>query len=193
MADMTGLGSKSALDDRRVSQIASRALDDAKQMGGEMLAVARDSVVTLADEQRRRAADQIAAVAEAVRSSADALGRDTGLPLANYGNEAASRIDDFAQTVRSREWGKLAEDIEGFGRAQPMAFIAAALGIGFLAGRFLFAAPPRSEAHSAPASLAPTQQSSDPHGGVRHDYGAVSGPVSGNVRAGYGTAREGGA
>jgi hypothetical protein len=187
------LGNGAASGDSRRTQIASRALDDAKQMGSELLTAACDSVTALADEQRRRAADQIAAVGDALRSSAQSLDRDTGLPVGGYGNDAAGRLNDFAQTVRTREWADFARDLEGFARSQPMAFVAAALGIGFVAGRFLFSAPmPVPQVPAAPMPQ-PQRPANEPRGGVRYDYGAVSGPVSGDVRAGYGTAREGGA
>lgn len=170
-----------------------RALEDAKEVGTELLGTARESVVNIIDDQRKRAADQIVAMGEALRRSAEPFDRDIGLPIGQYADEAARRIGGFAETIRTRSWSQLAGDVEDFARDWPIAFMAAAVGIGFVGGRLLLSAAPRREEQNKTPNPAPNPTPSamiEPTGGARHDYGAVSGPVSGNARAGYGAAQE---
>lgn len=181
-------------DDQRNTQLVSRAIDDVKEMGTELIAAVRNSATGLLSEQRNQAADQIAAIGEAVRHTGDSFEHDTGWPIGRYAAEAARQIGDFAETVRSRPWGDMAGDIEDFARRQPIWYMAAAVGIGFIAGRLLrSSAPPPAAYRPSPTPSTEWAETSEPSGGgARHDYGAVSGSVPGSATAGYGAARENG-
>src|SRR5690348_11900108 len=113
----------------------ARVIADAKNMGSDMLAAVRDNAGSLLDDQRRRAADQITAVGEALRRSAQVLDEQTSPVIGRYVEDAAGYIDDFATAVRSRSWRELAGDAEDFARRWPTAFMASAIGLGFVAGR----------------------------------------------------------
>jgi hypothetical protein len=84
----------------------SRAVEDTKEMGTELIGAVREGATSFFEEQRNRAASEIAALGDMLRRSARSL-------------------------------GMMADDVESFARQWPVAFIAAAVGAGFLAGRFL--------------------------------------------------------
>ena len=119
-------------------------MSDAKKVGSDLVGAARDSAVSLLDAQRARAADQIAALGDALRRSTESLEFDRGRPLAQYANQAADQISGFADTVRDRSWNELAGDLESFARRYPMTFMASAMGIGFMLGRFLLSSSERT-------------------------------------------------
>jgi len=173
-------------DDSRGDQSMSQTVEDAKQMGNQLLSAARESVTGALDEQRGRAADQIATIGGALRRSAESLDREAGVPISRYADEAAQRIEDFAELVRERSWNQLARDAEDFARDWPWAFLGAAIGIGFVAGRVLLSAAPRPtprRAESPQPSAGPTASLPE-HGTAR--------AASGSAGAGYGAARENG-
>src|SRR5207249_8742674 len=108
--------------------------------------------------------------------------------VAQYADDAASQITQFADTLRTRSLGQMAGDIEDFARRWPLAFMTAAVGVGVLAGRFLISSASR------PAALPQTQPvhtsavgAGGMAGGARHDYGTVGGPAAGGVNSGYGS------
>ena len=172
--------------DRQNQQNAGGALGDVKEIGTELASAVRDSATSLFEEQRNRAADEIAALGEALRQSAKALDQSGGT-VARYADQAAQQIGDFAGTLRNRSWNELAGDVEDFGRRWPLVFMAGAVGVGFVAGRFLMASAARSADAAKgvgdaglPSSSTPTAQ---PGFG---NTGSVTGGVSGNARSGYG-------
>lgn len=177
-------GRAAAANDQPVENQTSGVFDEAKKIGSDLLNAACDGVVGVLDEQRTRAAAHIAVIGDALRRSTATLGQDTGMPsLGYYADEAARRAEDLAGAVRSRSWSALADDLESVARDWPAVYIAAAAGLGFLAGRLLLsAAPKRHQARSEmQANGSPEWQ-----GGVRQDYRAVGGPARAGDGAGWG-------
>jgi hypothetical protein len=168
MAETTGSVSQSAnrgaSPQLRSGDLAARALDDVKDLGSELLGAARDSAVALLDEQRYRAAKEVAALANVLHSSVAALDEAGGPTVARYAEEAARQVDGLAGKLRDSSWNELSGELEDFARRWPLAFLATALGAGVIAGRILFAAPPprpaaprangSTGAAAAPAALA---------------------------------------
>ena len=162
----------------------SRAVQDAKEMGSEVIGAVREGASSFFEEQRDRAAGEIASFGEMLRRSARALDENRSTMIGQYAEGAADEITQFAERLRNRSLGMMAEEVEDFARQWPAAFMAAAVGAGFLAGRFLISSSsrPRPQTMSAPR---PTASAPQPMGGARHDFGAIGGTVpSGN--AGYG-------
>ncbi|HLY47352.1 MAG TPA: hypothetical protein VKQ73_17365 [Stellaceae bacterium] len=124
-------------------------------IAAELIAAVRDNATLLFEEQRDRAAGEIAAFGEVLRGSARSLSEDGA--VAQYTIEAARRIDAFAGELRARSWGELVGDIEDFAKSSPLGFLAAAIGAGLVAGRLLALSAPR------PDETAPPQPAS------RHD------------------------
>src|SRR5437763_7458674 len=162
----------------------SRAVQDAKEMGTEVIGAVREGASSFFEEQRDRAASEMASFGEVLRRSAHALDQNRSTMISQYAEGAADEITRFAERLRNRSLGMMADDVEDFARQWPTAFIAAAMGAGFLAGRFLIASAARPRPQTMPAPR-PTSSAPQPIGGARHDFGAVGGTVpSGN--AGYG-------
>jgi hypothetical protein len=169
----------------------ARVVETAKNMGNQLIGAVRDQATSLVDEQRGRAADQIASMAGMVRNSVQSLDRESAGAICQYADDTARAIDNFADRLRTAPWGELADDVEDFGRRWPMVLMASAIATGFIAGRFLISSGSRRHEASTPAqppspnTTAPGMLN-EPHGGARYDYGAVGGTVSGTGKAGYG-------
>jgi hypothetical protein len=108
-----------------------------KDLGGQVATAFRTGATSLFEEQRNRAADEIASLGEALQRSTQSLDGSIGQAILPYAEDAARQVGDFADTLRGRSLAQLGSDLEGFARSWPMAFLAAAIGTGFIAGRFL--------------------------------------------------------
>jgi hypothetical protein len=166
---------------------AAHAVNEVKDMGTELIGAVRDGATSLFEEQRRRAAGEIAALGEVLRHSAQSIDRTAGPTVAQYTEEAGRQISEFADTLRTRSLGQMAGDVENFARRWPAVFVAAAAGIGVLAGRFLIssAARPATPLRTQPAQTSITGAGADMPVGARHDHGTVGGPAAGG-NSGYG-------
>jgi hypothetical protein len=172
--------------DRPTERGGANPLDDVKEIGTELASAVRDSATSLFEEQRNRAADEIAALGQALRQSARALDQSGG-NVARYADQAAQQIGDFATTLRNRTWNELAGDVEEFARQWPVVFMAAAVGVGFAAGRFLMASAARPTNPAMGVGDAGLPGTAGRAAGIGSgNTGSVGGSVSGNARAGYG-------
>lgn len=164
---------------------ATRVVAEAKEVGTELIGAVREGATSFFEEQRDRAAKEIASLGEALRESAHCLDRTGSTAISRYADDAASEIEQFANRLRNRSLGMMADDVEDFARQWPTAFIAAAVGAGFLAGRFLISSASRSQSQTASRPMPRPAAMNQPVGGARHDFGAVGGSVS-SGNAGYG-------
>jgi hypothetical protein len=173
--------------DNTHADAGSRVIEDAKEVGTELIGAVREGATSFFEEQRNRAASEIAALGDVLRQSARRLDRTSSTTIGRYAEDAAGEIAQFADRLRTRSFGKMADDIEAFARNWPAVFMAAAVGGGFLAGRFLISSASRASTQSTtPATPRPASTMAQPIGGARHDFRAVGGPVSGGTNAGYG-------
>lgn len=168
-------------------------LNDVKDLGSQLVNVARNGANSLYEDQRNRAAGEIASIGKALEQSAQSLDGTIGKAIAPFAEDAAKQVGGLADTLRGRSMAQLGNDLEGFARQWPWVFIAGAVGVGFVAGRFLLSSSsPISEALSGhkpeparpstggigePGETAPkrTQAAGSPSGGARTEYGAKSG------------------
>ena len=97
----SGKPAEKAGDDRD-DRVAERTLADARELGTDLVAAVRETAAGVIDEQRRRAADEIDIFGKALRRSAESLDESGEHRFARYADDAAHRIDDFADAVRSR-------------------------------------------------------------------------------------------
>jgi len=171
-----------------IAHQARAAFSDVKEMGTDLVTSAREGANSLFEEQRNRAADEIASLGKVLRSSAQSFDGSRTTTVARYADQAASSISDFAEALRDRSASEVAEDIENFARQWPMVFLASAVGLGFVASRFLMSSGSRSPAaRSTPAApLRPGSDADQPRSTARHEYGAAGGPMSGEAKSGYG-------
>jgi hypothetical protein len=164
-------------------ELSGNPMSDAKKVGSELVGAARDSAMSLLDAQRARAADQIAALGDALRQSTGSL-ESTGVgSLAQYANQAADQISGFADTMRDRSWGELAGDLESFARRYPLTFMASAMGLGFMLGRFLLSSSERSAASMSSGIGTSGYRNS----AMRGDMNNTSRTVPSGARAEYGS------
>jgi ElaB/YqjD/DUF883 family membrane-anchored ribosome-binding protein len=161
-------------DQRSAAEIGRRAAEEvfgigrhgAQHLGNRL----RDAAQTLMHEQKDRAADAVAGLAQALSQAADQLEREEKPTAARYADQAAARVAQFSETVRAREIEEMLSEVERFARRQPTLFFAGTLAAGFLLGRIL--SRPSNRAADAVGSYAMT-------GGER----AVHTPVSPQAEA----------
>ena len=145
MSDATVTGPRSSSDGSstpaktgpKAGRQGARPLADVKEIGGQLVNAARNGANSLYEEQRNRAADEISALGDSLQRSAKSLDGTIGESIAPYAETAARQVEEFAGTLRQRSLSQVGDDIEGVARQWPMAFLAAAVGAGFIAGRFL--------------------------------------------------------
>lgn len=121
--------------------------DQAKETAGQAYEVVSEKAVTKIDEQKSTLSDGLSTVADSIRQVGDNLGSaktDSGLAesAAKYTQTAAQRIEDIAGYFETKSVRDMARDLESFARRNPVVFLGAAFGLGFLAARFLKSAAP---------------------------------------------------
>src|ERR671939_570052 len=97
----------------------SRAVEDAKEMGTELIGAVREGATSFFEEQRDRAASEIASFGEMLRRSARTLDENRSTVIGQYAEDAAGEITQFAERLRNRSLGMMAEDVEDFARQFP--------------------------------------------------------------------------
>ncbi len=133
---------------------AQPGMERARMILTELTDAAQSAALSLVDEQKARAAAQVGGVAAAVRAAARSLEGSQSSVAAGYAHCAAREIEAFAATIRERHWAELAADVENVARRQPALFVAGAVAVGFLVGRFLSAASSRPDPSASSAARA---------------------------------------
>jgi hypothetical protein len=132
-------------------------LERAQAIVGELACATQAAVMSVAEEQKQRAAQQVGGIAEAVRSAARSLDRSQIPTVARYADRTAAQIEDLSRALRERRWGELVGDLEDVARRQPVLFVAVAVAAGFLVGRFLSVPTRWDDARSRRGGLRPTE------------------------------------
>jgi hypothetical protein len=112
------------------------AVQGMRNVAGEIVDEIRDAAAALLEEQKERAADAVHGVADALQRTAQTLDRDN-MPIAQFAARAAVRIDAFSERFRQRPWNDLMAEAEDVARRQPALFLAGAVAMGFVFGRFM--------------------------------------------------------
>ena len=128
-------GGRSGVED--IKKTVNRAADDAMATGRETLGNAQGRIRSLLEQQTGRAADQLGGVANALHKAAEQLNEENGGVVADYAEQAASRVERVADMLRDANVDDIVGEVEGFARRQPEVFIGAAFAVGFLAARFI--------------------------------------------------------
>ncbi|MFP5515269.1 MAG: hypothetical protein ACLGJC_19560 [Alphaproteobacteria bacterium] len=143
-------GGRSGVED--IKKTVNRAADDAMATGRETLGNAQGRIRSLLEQQTGRAADQLGGVANALHKAAEQLNEENGGVVADYAEQAASRVERVADMLRDATVDDIVGEVEGFARRQPEVFIGAAFAVGFLAARFIKSSGER-RMHRASTSL----------------------------------------
>ncbi len=111
--------------------IGSRAKEIASDVGHE----AADRIEARAETQKTRAADSLGSVAQSLRTASAQLHDQEG--VSRYMERAATNIDNLSAFLANRDMAELVDEVEGFARRQPAAFVGGAFALGMLGARFL--------------------------------------------------------
>ncbi|MCC3266718.1 hypothetical protein [Arthrobacter gengyunqii] len=129
--------------------VASEAAASAK----DLLDQARSDLTEQAGAQQQKVAEGLRSMAGELQSMAD--NSDQSGMATDLVRQAAERSSSVASWLDSRNPGSLVDEVKGFARQRPVAFLALAAGAGFLAGRMnkgLSAGVPDSAAAGHPAA-----------------------------------------
>jgi hypothetical protein len=132
-------------DSTRGVDHAQPSMERAKMILTELACATQSAALSAVDEQKARAAAQIGGIAAAARAAARSLELSQQPTAADYVDSAARQIEAFADTVRERRWAELAADLEETAGRRPALFVAGAVALGFVVGRFLSAASRRTD------------------------------------------------
>jgi phage-related tail protein len=137
VSDMAGAAVEGARD------MAGAAVENARGIAGQLVHDVRDVAESMLEEQKERAVEQVAGVAQALRKTAEDLRQENEL-IGRYAEQAAEQVERFAETVRQRSPGDLVADLDDFARRQPTLFLVGAVAAGFIVGRFMAASAERN-------------------------------------------------
>src|SRR5829696_3225845 len=123
----------------KAQQAAGQAKEQAQQAAGQ----AKGALRTQVDQRSTQAGEQVGTFASDVRSVGDQLrqqGKDQPAKLADQAADRAERVSNY---LERSDADRILNDVEDFGRRQPLAVIAGGLALGLFASRFLKASSSR--------------------------------------------------
>jgi hypothetical protein len=126
----------SATADRAKEQVQEKA-QVAQEKMRETTETMRSRMREQVDQRSTQAGEQVSSTAQALRSTSEKLreeGRDGPARAADRAADQAERIGGY---LEQSDADRILNDIEDFGRRQPLAVAAIGLGLGFMASRFL--------------------------------------------------------
>lgn len=110
--------------------------DKAQQLASQAQQKATEQVQPRLAAQKDRAANTLSSVAQSLRTSSQQLqGEQDG--VSRYMQQAADRVEGFANYLQSREVDEIVDQVEDFARRQPAVFLGGAFALGLLGARFL--------------------------------------------------------
>jgi hypothetical protein len=119
-------------------QVAVQAKDAGIQMAGDARRAAEEQI----DRRSTMAGERVGLAASDARDIAQHLrGRGREAP-ARFADQAADRMERFAQYLRDADADRIMSDIKHVGRTQPAALVAGAAVVGVLIGRVVKASDP---------------------------------------------------
>lgn len=138
----------------QVKDLAHHAGDEA----GTVAATARQQARTVADAARQRiadeagsatgrAADALAGTAQDLQDMASGKGSPDS-PAAEVVRQIGQRVDGVAGRLRDRGYQGVVDDVARWARAHPGAFLAGAVGAGFVVGRIFRTADTKAVVHA---------------------------------------------
>ena len=98
---------------------------------------AKDVATQTAQTQKDTAAQNLDQMADALRGASGKMNEDDQRMLGSFAERAAGGLEQISTRLRSQDVDGLLRDVQGFARAQPVAFFGISLAAGFLAMRFL--------------------------------------------------------
>lgn len=175
--DMAGEAREAGRDLKdRVAGLTKSTADAARAKAEELAHVARGYAAEAGEAIKERVEGQKEAGANYLSNIADTIRRashefDDDMPIAGtYMRKAASRVEEFSDTVQHGDLSDLARGLQDFARRQPTAFLGLAVLAGFGAVRFLkSSASDGDPSHSIP-SRSTARTGHDDNKGYRDDF-----------------------
>lgn len=160
----------------RVAGLTESAADAARAKAEELSRTARGYVADAGEAIKERVEGQKEAGANYLGNIADAMRRashelDNDMPVAGvYLRKAASRVEDFSDTVQHGDISDLARGLQDFARRQPTAFLGLAVLAGFGAVRFLKSSSGDGDVSQSAWSRSNARPGADDNKGYRDDF-----------------------
>jgi hypothetical protein len=118
---------------QKAQEVAGQAQEKAQQATGQ----AKDKLREQVDQRSTQAGEQVKGTAGDIRTVGEQLreqGKDQPAKIAEQAADRAERLGSYLQESNA---DRILNDVEDFGRRQPLAIAAAGLALGFAASRFL--------------------------------------------------------
>jgi hypothetical protein len=114
------------------------AVEQAKEKTGELVDQATEQAKPQLESRKEQMAEGLGSTAHALRQTSRQLReQEAAVPVAEYAERAAARVDRLADHLRERDLRELIGEVEDFARRQPVLFVGGAFTLGLFAARFL--------------------------------------------------------
>jgi len=169
MEDRSETSSHKPVQDAAGRNPSARNTTDDRSVVAEFVDAAQSAAASLLEEQKKRIADRVSGMAEALEGAANALNETKNDTVGQYVHDAGQQIRSLSRSLEQRRWDELISDIEAFARRQPTWFVLGAMTVGFMLGRFMWSA---ATAPSHPATDTRNDLSRNPT-----PYGTATSPI----------------
>jgi hypothetical protein len=116
-------------------------VQQAKETTNQIMNQVQERAGSQFSQQKETAANQLSTVVNAVRRFGETLSQEGDGPIAryasDYGNKAADSLERFTNYIRQRDGKQLLDDVQNFGRRQPVLLIGGAFLLGFAGARLI--------------------------------------------------------
>jgi hypothetical protein len=171
------------------AQESRRVAGVAQEEAGQVAAEAKEQVRSLIDQAKSQLSEQGGVQRDRLVQTLTTLGDDLDRMAAQSGGsgmatdlarQAAGRVRDLSNRIDGREPSQILDDVRGFARRRPGAFLLGALGAGVVAGRIARGA---KESSSSSGSMGSSTGSLSTYGQspVSNGYSTGSSPVASPV------------
>jgi hypothetical protein len=129
---------------------ARELTDEMKHLAGDVASEAKKTAESGISAGKKRAADGLASVANAIRKTGEHLRAEDQGAFTEYFDSAARQVDVASEYLQRRTLGQVIGDVEQFAHREPALFLGGAFVAGLLGGRFLKSSrpAPNSTAHA---------------------------------------------
>ncbi|QDV43861.1 hypothetical protein Enr13x_37210 [Stieleria neptunia] len=136
-----------------LKQQAAEVADVAKQKASEAAEQAKQSGAQYAREKKLRLAEEIGVFSGAIRKASGKLHDEQHDSIASYVDAAAGQLDQFRQSLESKDIGEIVDDVQDFARRRPEIVYGGLFVAGLAAMRFLKASKPACQRKVSPHDL----------------------------------------
>lgn len=127
------------------SEAPMRGGEGVRETARQAAGSAERTALSALSTQKELAASGLDDIVEVLHATGNQLRDHNRASVADYADQAADRIDRFAQNLHNRDVGELVADAEDFARDHPEIVLGGALALGLLTARFLKSSSYRSQ------------------------------------------------